>query len=69
MAKQQFLCWIFLDLAFIIKAGAESQHFDRNKERLSLSGKEIDVEWHFVRNVYILRLSALFPSQENSTSK
>lgn len=34
----------FLDLAFIIKAGAESQHFDRNKERLSLSGKEIDVE-------------------------
>lgn len=36
--------FFFLDLAFIIKAGAESQRFDRNKERLSLSGKEIDVE-------------------------
>lgn len=43
LAKLQFFCWI-LDLAFIIKAGAESWHFDRNMERLSLSGKEIDVE-------------------------
>lgn len=43
LAKLQFLCWN-LDLAFIIKADAESWHFDRNMERLSLSAKEIDVE-------------------------
>lgn len=43
LAKLQFLCWI-LDQAFIIKAGAESWHFDRNMECLSLSGKEINVE-------------------------
>lgn len=43
LANLQFLCWS-LDLVFIIKAGAESWHFDRNMELLSLSGKEIDVE-------------------------
>jgi hypothetical protein len=42
-AKLQFLCWVF-DLAFIIKAGAENWHFDRNMGRLSLFGREIDVE-------------------------
>lgn len=60
LAKLQFLHWV-LDLAFIIKAGAASWRFDRNMERLSLSGEEIDVEWHFGRNVYILGLSTLSP--------